>query len=89
MLTVLAGLYPTVLLLTLLLSPHTQRFGLPVSLLIGNACSVVFLEFVGMPALTWLLGPWLKSDKASTSAAGLLLIGGFLAMTTVVFSNLV
>ena len=37
---VLFGLYPTVMLLNLLLAPHTQRFGMAVSVLIGNVISV-------------------------------------------------
>src|SRR5262249_34595681 len=43
-LLVLVGLYPTVMVLTLFLSPHTQRFGLAVAMLIGNVASCVFLE---------------------------------------------
>jgi len=61
-LSVLLGLYPVVMLLTILLSPYTTRlFGLAVALLIGNAISVVILEW-GTPALNrFVLAPWLRA----------------------------
>jgi antibiotic biosynthesis monooxygenase (ABM) superfamily enzyme len=62
-LTVLFGLYPTVMLLTIFLAPHTQRFGLAVAVLIGNAASVCFLEWLGMPLVNGLLGPWLRAGR--------------------------
>lgn len=61
-LTVLCGLYPTVMLLTLFLLPHTERFGLAIAVLIGNAASVTFLEWLGMPVISRLLGPWLRAQ---------------------------
>ena len=61
-LSVLLGLYPIVMLLTILVSPCTVRwFGLAVALLIGNAISVVILEW-GTPALSRsVLAPWLRA----------------------------
>jgi antibiotic biosynthesis monooxygenase (ABM) superfamily enzyme len=61
-LSVLLGLYPIVMLLTILVSPYTTRwFGLAVALLIGNAISVVILEW-GTPALNkFVLAPWLRA----------------------------
>jgi hypothetical protein len=43
-LTVLLGLYPTVMLLTLFVGPHTSRLGLALSMLVGNALSVALLQ---------------------------------------------
>jgi uncharacterized protein len=84
-LSVLFGLYPTVMVLTLLLSPHTQRFGLAVALLIGNVGSVSFLEWVGTPLLRPLLGPWLrangKEDKARSLIGSVLILVALGAMT--------
>jgi antibiotic biosynthesis monooxygenase (ABM) superfamily enzyme len=61
-LAVLLGLYPLVMLLTILLSPYTVKwFGLAIALLIGNAISVVILEW-GTPALNkFVLAPWLRA----------------------------
>jgi antibiotic biosynthesis monooxygenase (ABM) superfamily enzyme len=89
-LTVLFGLYPTVMLLHLFLSPHTQRFGPAVAILIGNVASVAFLEWLGTPFLiTPLLGPWLRASgkaRRTRSAIGLILILGALALMTFLFS---
>jgi antibiotic biosynthesis monooxygenase (ABM) superfamily enzyme len=89
-LTVLVGLYPTVMLLTLFLSPHTQRFGLAGAMLIGNVASVCFLEWLGTPfLLTPLLGRWLHANTKegrTQSAVGAVLIVGALALLTFLFS---
>lgn len=76
-LTVLFGLYPTVMLLTIFLAPHTSRFGIAVAFLISNICSVSFLEWLGMPVIRKLLGRWLKADGKNdprTEVIGTLLI---------------
>jgi uncharacterized protein len=86
--TVLLGLYPTVMLLTFFLSPHTERFGLAVAMLIGNAASVAFLEWLGMPVLNRFLSSWLRAnDKQSRvfSLVGLALIVATLGVMTFVF----
>jgi antibiotic biosynthesis monooxygenase (ABM) superfamily enzyme len=87
-LMVLFGLYPTVMVLTLCLSPHTQRFGLAVALLIGNVASCAFLEWLGSPVIRLLLGPWLrargKEDRAR-NVVGTALIVGSLAVMAVLF----
>jgi antibiotic biosynthesis monooxygenase (ABM) superfamily enzyme len=70
--TVLFGLYPTVMLLYLYLLPHTQRFGPAIAMLIGNAVSVAFLEWLGMPVINWLLGPWLRANGKNSLALSLL-----------------
>jgi uncharacterized protein len=87
-LTVLFGLYPTVMLLTMFLSPHTQRFGTAVAFLIGNAVSVSFLEWLGMPVVRRLLGPWLRAhgkEGRALSLAGLVLILAALGVMAFVF----
>jgi antibiotic biosynthesis monooxygenase (ABM) superfamily enzyme len=64
MLTVLLGLYPTVMLLNIFVGPHFRTLGLAASMLIGNALSVVILQWVVMPVLQAVLGPWLRADPA-------------------------
>ena len=59
-LSVLLGLYPTVMLLTLFVGPYTNRFGLAASMLFGNALSVSILQWAVMPVLQVMLGPWLR-----------------------------
>jgi len=86
-LTVLLGLYPTVMLLTLWVGPYTSPLGLSLSMLIGNALSVAILQWAVVPALTALLAPWLGApgSKSQWLAAGgavfiLLLLGGIAAL---------
>jgi antibiotic biosynthesis monooxygenase (ABM) superfamily enzyme len=88
-LTVLFGLYPTVALLSMILAPHTQRFGPAVAILIGNVASVSFLEWLGMPVISRVLGPWLRANGKESrvrSGIGLLLIVGALGLMTFLFS---
>jgi uncharacterized protein len=82
-LTVLLGLYPTVMLLTLWVGPHTSPLGLALSMLIGNALSVSILQWAVMPVLSAVLAPWLHApaDRAKALSVGglclvLLLLGG-------------
>ena len=88
-LAVLLLLYPMVMLLTLFLSPYTTpHFGLAGALLIGNIVSVALLEWLGLAALTRLLGPWLRAngkEGRSLSLIGLVLIVLALATMTFVF----
>jgi antibiotic biosynthesis monooxygenase (ABM) superfamily enzyme len=87
-LMVLVGLYPTVMVLTLCLSPYTQRFGLAASLLIGNVASCAFLEWLGSPVIRLLLGPWLRASGKQgkvRNAAGTVSIVGSLAAMAVLF----
>jgi uncharacterized protein len=74
-LLVLIGLYPTVMVLSIVLSPRTEPLGLALAVLVGNVVSVAFLEWVGMPALNRLLGPWLRAggrDGRIITVVGLL-----------------
>ncbi len=72
-LTVLFGLYPTVMVLTLFPGPYTQPLGLAWAMLIGNALSVSILQWAVMPALNILLAPWLKANSEKQRA---LSVGG-------------
>jgi antibiotic biosynthesis monooxygenase (ABM) superfamily enzyme len=86
--TVLLGLYPTVIFLTLFPGPFTQPLGFAVSMLIGNALSVALLQWVVMPPLTYVLGPWLRANGPSQktlSYMGLVGIMALLAILALVF----
>jgi antibiotic biosynthesis monooxygenase (ABM) superfamily enzyme len=71
-LTVLLGLYPTVVLLSLFPGAYTAPLGMAVSLLIGNALSVSLLQWAVMPVLTAGLARWLHApdDKRPAFAVG-------------------
>jgi antibiotic biosynthesis monooxygenase (ABM) superfamily enzyme len=86
-LTVLLGLYPTVVLLPLFPGKYMAPLGVAVSLLIGNALSVSLLQWAVMPVLTTLFAPWLhaRADKqpALTVGGGVLialLLAGLVAL---------
>jgi antibiotic biosynthesis monooxygenase (ABM) superfamily enzyme len=85
--TVLLGLYPTVMALTLFPGPYTAPLGLAWAMLIGNALSVSILQWLVMPVLNSLLAPWLKADSAQQRAFSvggvfliLVLLAGFAFM---------
>jgi antibiotic biosynthesis monooxygenase (ABM) superfamily enzyme len=87
-LTVLLGLYPTVMLLTLFPGRFTRPLGLALAMLIGNALSVSILQWFVMPVLTTLLAPWLRppADKQRVySLAGLVLVLVLLAGLALLF----
>jgi antibiotic biosynthesis monooxygenase (ABM) superfamily enzyme len=87
-LTVLLGLYPTVMLLTLFPGPFTRPLGIALAMLIGNALSVSILQWVVMPVLTVLLGPWLRANSDNQRAlswAGLFLVLALLAGLAALF----
>lgn len=88
-LSVLLPLYPTVMLLSIFLSPYTMPFGLAFSVLIGNAGSIVLLEWVVMPVLRKVLKPWLTAtaDRIALSAFGLVIILGVLATLALLFRH--
>jgi antibiotic biosynthesis monooxygenase (ABM) superfamily enzyme len=76
-LLVLVGLYPTVMVLSIVVSPQTERLGFALQVLVGNIASVAFLEWVGMPALNRALGPWLRAsgrDGRIVALVGLVLV---------------
>ena len=87
-LTVLCGLYPTVMLLTVFVAPITSPLGFSVSMLIGNALSVALLQWIVVPALLRVLQPWLdaNSNKAQwLSIAGAGAIVMLLLLIAVLF----
>jgi antibiotic biosynthesis monooxygenase (ABM) superfamily enzyme len=86
--TVLLGLYPTVMLLALLVGRQLNPLGMALSMLIANALSVATCQWVVMPPLTKALGPWLHAsapDKRLLSFGGLLLIWLLLGGLVVLF----
>jgi antibiotic biosynthesis monooxygenase (ABM) superfamily enzyme len=87
-LTVLLGLYPTVMLLTIFPGKYTKGLGLAVSMLIGNALSVALLQWAVMPVLNPLVAPWFKANadrQRTISIAGLVLILLLLGVLTLAF----
>lgn len=87
-LTVLFALYPTVMLLTVFVSPFTRPLGFSVSMLISNAMSVSLLQWVVVPTLMRVLGPWLEANGNQAkrlSILGLGLILFLLAAIAVLF----
>src|SRR5262249_15993431 len=86
-LTVLLGLYPTVMLLTLFPGPITSHLGYAVSLLIGNALSVSILQWAVMPVLTNVFKPWLHANEkqSSLTTRPLILILALIAVLTALF----
>ncbi len=86
---VLLALYPTVMLLTMYLSPQLDALPLAVSMFIGNVVSVALLTWPLMPAANRVLGPWLKPRTRSATVVGTLalflgyaaMVWGFLAVT--------
>ncbi len=88
MATVLCGLYPTVLVLAKVLGPHTSRFGFAVSMLIGNLVSVCLMDWAVMPALTKILGPWLRAKDRKTGIYGLVGVLAAVAVMTAGFRYL-
>jgi antibiotic biosynthesis monooxygenase (ABM) superfamily enzyme len=88
MLTVLLGLYPTVMLLAIVVGPWISPLGLAVAMLISNALSVCLLQWLVMPVLNRLAGRWLTArpqvDRVLT-VVGTVLILALLAGMAVVF----
>ncbi|WP_406698314.1 antibiotic biosynthesis monooxygenase [Singulisphaera sp. Ch08] len=87
-LTVLLGLYPTVMLLTMFVGPFTSPLGMAVSMLIGNALSVSILQWAVMPILTPALARWLNASgdrQKQVTLKGLGLVLVLLAVMTLLF----
>jgi uncharacterized protein len=88
-LSVLVGLYPTVVVLTLAISEIWPKGPLWAALLVGNICSVSLLTWVVMPVVTRALRFWLVPGR-QVSSARLDFIGaaasvGFLTIAALVF----
>ncbi|MFC9788866.1 antibiotic biosynthesis monooxygenase [Rhodococcus sp. NPDC127528] len=87
-LSVLMGLYPTVVVLTILIAEVWPGAPLWVSLLVGNVLSVSILTWVVMPVVTRVLGFWLEPDDPHdrrTERLGVAISVGFLAVAAIVF----
>jgi uncharacterized protein len=87
-LTVVLGLYPTVMLLNIFLGPYLSPLGLARSMLISNALSVSILQWGVSPLLEIALRPWLHGNNAKGWASpigGLTLILVLLAAMVVLF----
>ena len=88
-LSVLVGLYPTVVLLTLASSAIWPKGPLWATLLVGNICSVALLTWVVMPAVTRALRFWLvprrQASRARLDVLGAACSVGFLTVAALVF----
>jgi hypothetical protein len=77
-LAILLGLYPTVMILTLLVTEHLG-LDLPTGMLVGNALSVAALSWLTMPLVNRLLSFWMK-PSATVSRASLWLGIGLIVL---------
>jgi antibiotic biosynthesis monooxygenase (ABM) superfamily enzyme len=88
-LSVLVGLYPTIVLLTLAISKLWPNAELWASLLVGNVLSVGLLTWVVMPIVTRALRFWLVEaptrSHARVDRIGALMSIGFLTVAALVF----
>ena len=89
--TVLLGLYPTVMLLALLIGPYLNPLGMAVSMLVSNTLSVSLPVGCDAAADERARGPWLRANtptKRALSFGGLvliwLLLGGLVVLFRVV-----
>ena len=85
--TVLLGLYPTVMLIALLVGGYLSPLGMAVAMLISNTLSVAMTQWVVIPPLMNALGPWLRANTPDTRALSIgglvmlwLLLGGLAAL---------
>jgi antibiotic biosynthesis monooxygenase (ABM) superfamily enzyme len=86
-LTVLLGLYPTVIFLTLTVGRITNPWGMAISMLIGNAMSVSMLQYMIMPVLTRVFAWWIHANgpgDGQKTLAGVGIIAALLAVITVI-----
>jgi antibiotic biosynthesis monooxygenase (ABM) superfamily enzyme len=90
--SVVLALYPTVMLLTIFVSPYVNHLGLATSMLISNVLSVCLLQWVVTPAFDVLLAPWLRArgpQGTGLTCWGLVLILLALAGMTLLFRAVV
>ncbi len=74
-LVVLLALYPTVMLLMILVRPYTDPLGMAAATLIGNVLSVALLQWAVTPALQIVLAPWLRARGPQGRAVTLIGLG--------------
>ena len=86
-LLVLLGLYPTVMLLALVVSPRTVDLGTAFAMLLGNILSVAILQWAVMPLLNRALAPWLQAHgrdgRLVSVAVAAFIVAAVLAMAVV------
>ncbi len=90
-LTVILALYPTVILITLVVMPWLRALPFALSMLIGNILSVTALQWILMPRLNRLLSFWLKPaaviDRRSNVVGTVAVVAAILG-TTLLFLTL-
>lgn len=87
-LTVVLGLYPTVMLLNIVLGRYLSPLGLAASMLIGNLLSVSTLQWVVMPPLQRAFRPWFQADGPGRTASlvvGAVLVAALLLVMVILF----
>jgi antibiotic biosynthesis monooxygenase (ABM) superfamily enzyme len=85
---VLLGLYPTVMLLTIFVSPYVNPWGMAASMLVGNLLSVALLQYAVMPVLSKVFAPWINAkspQRWTTQLGGLVVIAILLAALMLAF----
>jgi antibiotic biosynthesis monooxygenase (ABM) superfamily enzyme len=86
---VLLGLYPTVMVLALTLTPHVNRLGLAVAMFISNVASCAILEWLVSPLIRLFIEPWLqargKEGRARNLVGTALIVAALLAMVVVFY----
>jgi antibiotic biosynthesis monooxygenase (ABM) superfamily enzyme len=60
--TVLLSLYPTVMLLQIVLTPWLEPLGRAATVLISNATTVCILQWLVIPRVNRILGPWYQGS---------------------------
>src|SRR5947208_8396992 len=70
--TVLLALYPTVMLLSILLSPRLRALPVAAAMFIGNLASVAFLQYVAMGPVNRVLRFWLFPDPEKRARANVI-----------------
>lgn len=83
-LVVTLALYPTVMLLTVLLEPLLKHLPFPIHLLIANLISVTLLSWPVMPWLNRRFAWWLRGG--GSDAAGGMIIAALLAALVTIFT---
>jgi antibiotic biosynthesis monooxygenase (ABM) superfamily enzyme len=87
-LSVLVQLYPTVMVLALVVGPYLTPLGLAVAMLVSNILSIAILQWGVTPALNPLLNPWLRAKgerHRAYSLGGLVVIVLLLGGMAIVF----
>ncbi len=90
--SVLFALYPTVMLLTVFVGPYTNGLGLSLAMLLSNVLSCALLQWLAMPIVNQVLGPWMRAntrEQRALSLGGLVvilvLIGGMAGLFRLAF----